>query len=856
MIDFKNADLFLKSDTKKEILIEYSGGTITNSELHQNTFSLEESLCSEESLRFGACEASILKFTVHNTVISFKNEWIDVSVILNGNTSEPFEIGHYKVYSDIPTADRKKRNVVAYDALYDILQAEVSDWYNDLLPEETSTVTLKEFRNSFFEYVGVEQQEITLVNDSMTVAKTIQPEQLSGKTVINCICEINGCFGHIGRNGKFQYVILQKHVEALYPAVDLYPADDLFPRKETGMTRIKSGHYKKCEYEDFVTKPVTSILIRKEENDIGVQIYDDAVVLTAGENVFASDSLLCGQSIMGNYNVYIIQDNFLLYGKGIEELENIAWNMYSVIKEITYMPMTVSAIGNPCFEVGDGVKVITKTKIIRSYVLERTLSSVMAMSDRYGSNGVEEYSEKVNSVRESIIQLKGKSNKLTRTIEETRIEMEDIEQGLLSTISITAGQIRTELQNTKSGLESSISQTASQIRSEVADVENDLNSSISQTATQIRTEVSNVKSGLESQITQTATQIRSEVSDSNQGLQSQITQNAGRITSEVTRATNAENQLSTKITQTDEKIRTDVAATYETIDVVEEKVNSAVSESNDYTDTKLVMYSTTSQMNSAIEQSAGNINLSVDSKIQTTKEYIDDSLGSYSTTEQVQSKIDLSKDGILASVSSTYETKSNAEYSYEELESKIQLNANRIALKVSSSTAQSMIDVSLEELVLSSSQIRLEGYTTINGGFSVDTDGNVTLSDDSGWYYAKMTSTGLVVTYDNPNYSGTYYTKISDGTIGLKDPWDTKILAYMNNGKLYISCDRLEVESRATINGYTVIHSGNIDDYVDISELEASISNLETVVDDNLWFTVETLNEFSARLDELENRIG
>lgn len=56
----------------------------------------------------------------------------------------------------------------------------------------------------------------------MTVNKTIVATQtddssavteesaISGKTVVTAICEINGCFGNINRNGKFEYVFLKK----------------------------------------------------------------------------------------------------------------------------------------------------------------------------------------------------------------------------------------------------------------------------------------------------------------------------------------------------------------------------------------------------------------------------------------------------------------------------------------------------------------------------------------------------------------------------------------------------------------------------------------------------------------------
>ena len=72
---------------------------------------------------------------------------------VNGHTDTPFIFGKYRVVSDKPTDDKRYRNVTAYDAIYDIGESEVSSWYNGL----KFPLTLKQFRDSFFSYFGVEQ---------------------------------------------------------------------------------------------------------------------------------------------------------------------------------------------------------------------------------------------------------------------------------------------------------------------------------------------------------------------------------------------------------------------------------------------------------------------------------------------------------------------------------------------------------------------------------------------------------------------------------------------------------------------------------------------------------------------------
>lgn len=124
--------------------------------------------------------------------------------------------------------------------------------------------------------------------------------------------------------------------------------------------------------------------------------------------------------------------------------------------------------------------------------MKRTLKGIQALRDDYEAAGEEYRSTQVNSVHKSIIQLKGKTNVLTRTIEETNSKIVDVESGLSSEIKQTATDIRAEVKNTVDGLSSSIEQTAESITSEVKRAkqsEEELSSKITQTAESITSEV-------------------------------------------------------------------------------------------------------------------------------------------------------------------------------------------------------------------------------------------------------------------------------------------------------------------------------------------------------------------------------
>lgn len=528
MVNYKYGDLFKKDTVDKQLSIVSDDGkiNITNTELHQEMFELTESLCSEQELTFGSCEAAMIKFTVSNTFLPMKGKWLTVRMSLDGHTDAAFQFGRYKVDSDTPTADRTCREVIAYDALYDVLTADVAAWYNTVFPshEEQKTdedgtittvtvydpVTMKQFRNSFFKHFGIEQADITLINDNMSIEKTVAVtassetssateesstigETISGKEVLSCICEINACMGHMGRDGTFHYIYLEQEIQGLYPRNDLYPADDLFPRNPKS-TQIGKGFYVTATYEDYLVKTINKLQIREQKNDIGV-------IVGTGDNA------------------YVIEDNFLVYGKGSKELKGIAKNILSKIRGIIYRPFTADCKGNPCLEVGDAVRLPTKYELIESYIFKRTLKGIQALRDDLEADGEECRTSKANGIQRSILQLKGKSNVLERTIEKTQSTIEVKERKLISQITQTATEIRTEVKNTADGLSSRITQNANNITAEVK-----------------RAQGQEVE------------------------LAAAIKINEDKITAEVTRASKAEGDLSGKIEVTATKIRSEVSA--------------------------------------------------------------------------------------------------------------------------------------------------------------------------------------------------------------------------------------------------------------------------------------------------------
>lgn len=448
-------ELFYKSSTPKKLILEFDNGEIIENErIFAESMVIHESICSAERLTFGSTESNSFSVKISDIFISHKNLWFNAYIVLNNNDETKMQLGRYYVVDDVATGDHSKRDIKAYDFIYKMREIDVSEWYKSL----EFPMTLKEFRTSFTQYLGITEKNIVLVNDNIVLEKTIEPEKIVATDILTSYCELNGCFPNIARDGELEYIILPTKgdlgklypddklypsdtlipIGELYPNNNLYPSDNLYPINASNTKRLSKSSYSRCTYDEFETKPITKLQIREQENDIGA-------ISGTGDNC------------------YIIEDNFLVYGKDAEELKLVADNLFGLIsKTATYIPFSAECIGNPCIPVGQAVQLITRYEIINSFVLTRTLHGIQSLKDTYSATGVEYYGEIVNDVNTSIMQLKGKSNVLIRTVEKTISTITDLAKNLQTQISQTSEAIK--LKVTKGEVSSEISQESGKIK--------------------------------------------------------------------------------------------------------------------------------------------------------------------------------------------------------------------------------------------------------------------------------------------------------------------------------------------------------------------------------------------------------
>lgn len=353
-------DAYKNDASHKELVVKIPGAGITlrNEDILADSLELKEAIESGDNLSFQGCIAASLKVECFNLVDeTLIGQRIEADITADNTQTIPLFRGFISEVTNA-THEEFTTTIRAYDALYNINNRDVTAWYNSL----TFPISMINFRNSFFSYVGVTQVADYLPNDGITIQKAIEDKVIVGEKIIKAICQLNGRYGRINRSGLFEYVHLVEGVEALYPREDLYPADDIYPAAENALDNVAKAYYKDISFENYRVSPITKVqLINK----------DGAIAASAGSGT----------------NTFTVQNNPLLWGLSASVLQAIANNLYNTVQGLWYTPSNVECVGLPYVECGDFVMMAARRSIIRAYVLTRTLKGIQILEDSFRAEG-------------------------------------------------------------------------------------------------------------------------------------------------------------------------------------------------------------------------------------------------------------------------------------------------------------------------------------------------------------------------------------------------------------------------------------------------------------------------------------
>nr|DAH68903.1 MAG TPA: endosialidase chaperone [Caudoviricetes sp.] len=383
-----------------DINIDYD---IQSDDIVGNSTKIDEAISDADTIKYGTVQPAALQMQIVED--SAKVSWVErLSQYLAGYVKGriwDYAIGHKitvnlwdtsnALEQGLPYAAEfyiagvkgegttKFKTITAYDAL-SLFDKDVAEWYNGL---NFNSLTLKALRESLCTYCGVEFESVTFPNDSMTISRTMSATSITGREILAQCCELCGC----------------------WPKIDLWGTNKL-KWVTLGATSCETFDYSQYDYtfrpdstrEEYDCKGINAVVVRATEDDVGGH-YPATV----------------------QDNPYIIQGNFLCFGKTTAELTTIAQNIYNQIANKPYRPHKTVITGRPYLEPGDKVTVKFAEGnggTFDTYILKRTMTGEAALLDTYEAKGQKEHREQYG-ISQQIQQIQGRTNELSRTVDET-----------------------------------------------------------------------------------------------------------------------------------------------------------------------------------------------------------------------------------------------------------------------------------------------------------------------------------------------------------------------------------------------------------------------------------------------------
>ena len=627
---------------------------------------------------------------------------------------------------------------------------------------------------------------------------------ITGRQIIQWAGEAFCRFARMTADGRLEFAwYVARGYEMIGPSAALRPgyvrlADRILGTAQRELYRVQFQQQAYLQgtlsYEQYSTALVEKVQIRQSDTDVGVVYPPDATGTNA--LVLQGNLLLTANSQAQLEPVAQAIWQELTFGAPVPGPNNMLVRMAGEVlaaapdgalymvksSAISYTPLKVSvlATGGILPRPGD---VITVTdaygRQMVTYVMRRTISGQKVTLESTGnarrdgstatnrakisntSGRLFELQIGIDGLRATAIDLQGKQAELTLTVDGLASTVEANYDALKQYADDAANQARDEaIQSAVDQAEAAFGQELQLYPTKV-----EMDSAIRQSAGEISSQVNMTLEGYATKdYTDTAEQDAKDFASSaaqdaldqanadtdgklalyptTVEMNSAITQTASQITSQVSQTLT---QYST--TSESQAYADGVAGDAETAakQYADQAAGNAESAANAATDNKLKNYSTTVQMNSAIDQKANQITLSVNQ-----------TLTRYSTTEESEQYADQAAGNAESAANAATDNKLKNYSTTVQMQAAIDLAVDGISLSVSNNGTQSTLTLKSGNTTLSSANIEFNGYVTFG---NLSTSGQTTINADN-------LKTGKIIAIDISGSrieSSTYYSAGSSG---------------------------------------------------------------------------------------------
>ncbi|MBP5594278.1 MAG: hypothetical protein J6Y02_02760 [Pseudobutyrivibrio sp.] len=382
--------------------ITKTGGTpltITNDNILQEQFELQENFNSSENWAFGSVEPSAISFDIHEdgSIPILRDQLLRLYLYFDDDSSTLLYIGTYYIDEDEISDDSKSRSISGYDMIQSIRDIDIIDMYRGLFnaheepdPEDPSQkiwvpgrekITVKEARDKFFAYIAdkengegmpIKQETVELPNDNFEFAFDVDTEALSGGQFLEDICEINGRYGHLGR--KLSTASATKNYQIFqYIRVERYDEAGERIGNELRMEGMMKGLYQ--------TLSIGKIRVYNRDS-VRLAGYDEGYYKTK----------------MSTYNIYdnILIDDLTKSKTQEQVLKAMMKNIYDSVRYRKYVPFNAKFPADLCREVGDRITLYSdielqidedNPKSFKTLIFQRRITGIQNMVDTYSAKG-------------------------------------------------------------------------------------------------------------------------------------------------------------------------------------------------------------------------------------------------------------------------------------------------------------------------------------------------------------------------------------------------------------------------------------------------------------------------------------
>lgn len=382
-----------KNKIKKQNILTVDGNTFTDSDLIGG-INYNQTVNSGTDIILGSCTVSTIEFQLNNlnnliNNLAGKEIIWKISVETSPGVFEDIQMGIFIAEKPSKVNDTRIK-VKAYDRMikFDTI---IDDW----LATVVYPITLKNLLTGLCTFIGVPLATTTFLNDSYVVQKSFRGINVIGRQYLKWICDVAAKYAVINELGELK---LGWYTSIVY-----------------GVT---NADYYSIKVEDYQVKKIDKLQVRVEENDIGV-------IVGTGTNA------------------YVIQNNPLLYAATDAEIRPTVELIYNAIKDLTYTPFEIKLNSNPLIKAGDMITITTrKGQVLTGVIMSRKMTNG---NDVYSATG--NIDRSVNkSLNHSIIQLRGKTNVLERTLEQTVSKLYDADTGDLTALTQTVNSFNSRVQ--------------------------------------------------------------------------------------------------------------------------------------------------------------------------------------------------------------------------------------------------------------------------------------------------------------------------------------------------------------------------------------------------------------------------